>query len=520
MPLTGNVAVAATVVSSSLERVDIPALDPNSGANNPDNPVAQMGWATEGYEDDGAEMDVPADVAIRAVYLALKMPEMPGFLQFVLRTPAHGWQQTDFDGDALSHLWDADEGVLRVPFRGRDGWDPDDLRAMFLICYYDDSPMDLGITDQWLEVAREVEEGDLVALPALNLASPANNDHRQMGWATEGFEDEATPLDVAVGILARSTHLVLEMPEAPHFLQFILQTPVGNWWQQTDYGEDDLDGFWDEDTNRLSVPITGEFDPDDFRAKFLIAYYDDGVMDLGITGQWLLVGPPVEIATPDAPPELPETATSLPFNIGLGDTIWGDKENQLGWNGDERALSERAPFDGGGLTSGLMAQANWFVIYVDNAPDTEAFESVQLMMFGTANGWDWPGGDEEYYIENVYDTFVPGAFAFPIDGHPFIVAAQSEGSFDDRNFGMMFQYDGGLESLGITGAWFYAELPGGDTTDPTPTDPDPTPAPADPTPTPPAADDGDGIAWWVWVLIVVGVAVVVVVVVVVAKKKK
>jgi hypothetical protein len=516
MPLTGSIAVAA-VVPATLERVDLPPITVGSGANNNDD--TQMGWATEGFEDEDTEMDVPSDVAFRAVYLALKMAEAPGFLQFILQTPAGWWQQVDYDADDLQNFWNDGDGVLRLPFIG--DWDMDDIRCKFLLGFYDDGVLDLGITDQWLEVAREVEEGDLVALPPIRVGSPANNnDENQMGWATEGFEDEATPLDVAATILVRSTHLVLEMPEMPGFMQFILQTPAG-WWQQTDYGEDDLAGFWDEDTNRLSLPITGEFDPADLRAKVQIAYYDDGVMDLGITGQWLLVGPPVELAAPEEKPEPPPEG-SLPFDMGLGLFMWGDKENQLGWNGDTRSDSAVDVFTPGGLTHRLIAEANWFVIYVDNAPDYDEYEMVQLMIFGDAD-WSWENMTMEAPTVQLYDTFVPGAIAFPMGGHPYLEAMKNSETLDpdSRNFGIMFFYGGGIESLGISKVMLYADLPeDGGATDPTPTDPDPTPAPADPTPTPPPADDGDGIAWWVWVLIVVGVAVVVVVVVVVAKKKK
>ncbi|MDR2570805.1 MAG: hypothetical protein LBD23_11015 [Oscillospiraceae bacterium] len=512
-------ATAATV-SGSLEKVALPAIDPASGANN--NEDTQMGWATEGFEDEDTAMDVEASVAHRAVYLALEMPAMPGFIQFILQTPMGWWQQIDYTEDDLADFWDG--SVLRLPFIG--DWDPDDIRAKFLLGYYDDGILDLGITDQWLEVYAEVNEGDLVSmrLPAVGAAAN-NNDENQMGWGTQGFEDEGlspADIDVAVQLLVRATHLVLEMPEAPGFMQIIPQTPAG-WWQQVDYDGDALAGFWDDGASTLSLPIEADWDPTDLRAKLQIAYYDDGVMDLGITGVWLLMGP--EVVLGDAPEarELPPEG-SLPFDLGVGDTIWDDKVNQLGWNGDSRAIDGKAPFDGGGLTAGMLAEANWFVIYVDNAPDDEVAEMLQLTIFGNANGWSWEGGTMEAPTVQIYDTFVPGAIVFPLGGHPYVEAINIAGDDEhpNRNFGICFQYGGGLENLGITGVWLYTDLP--EVSDPEPPAPEPIPDPdPDPEPPPPAPEPepaGEGFPWWGWALIAVGVAAIVVVVIVVVKKKK
>jgi len=512
LPLTGFTAVAAT--TPGLERVDLPAIDPASKANNNDS--NQMGWATEGFEDEGAEADVEASAMQRAVYLALKMPEMPGFMQFILQTPMGWWQQEDYDGDALANFWNESESVLRLPFTG--DWDPDDVRAKLQIAYYDDGVMDLGITDQWLECYPEVEEGDLIAI---RLPGPGfeanNNDDTQMGWATEGFEGENTPLDFPAMLAARATHLVLEMPEAPGFLQFILQTPAG-WWQQVDMGGDDLAGYYDD--GKLYIPFVGDWDPADVRAKVQLGYYDDGIMDLGITGAWLLMGPEVELAPPEPPRELPPVG-SLPLELGLGQSMWGDTFTQLGWNGDTRAIDQKMPFDGGGLTAGLMLEANWFVIYVDNAPDDEIAEMIQLGIFGNANGWGWDAGRLEAPTIQLYDTFVPGAIAFPFGGHPYVEAirAAGEDELENRNFAFYFQYEGGIENLGITSVMLYAELPVDAAPEPPPAA---TPAPATPAPTPTPAEPTSGgfPVWGIVVLIVGGAAVVAVVVVTVIKKKK
>ncbi|MDR2598774.1 MAG: hypothetical protein LBC73_00680 [Oscillospiraceae bacterium] len=509
-------ATAATV-SGSLEKVELRPLDPNAAANNNDD--TQMGWGTEGFEDEDTPMDVEASIAHRAVYLALEMPEMPGFIQFILQTPAGWWQQVDYSEDDLVHFWD--DGVLRLPFTG--DWDPDDIRAKFLLGYYDDGLMDLGITDQWLEVYAEVEEGDLVSmrLPAVGAAAN-NNDENQMGWGTQGFEDEGlspADIDVAAQLLVRATHIVLEMPEAPGFMQVILQTPAG-WWQQVDYDGDALAGFWDDGASTLSLPIEGDWDPADLRAKLQIAYYDDGVMDLGITGVWLLMGPEVELAPAEPPRELPPTGT-LPLDIGVGHAMWGDEFTQLGWNGDTRAIDNKMPFDGGGLTAGLLAESNWFVIYVDNAPDDELAEMITLGIFGNANSWSWEGGALSAPTVSIYDADL-GAIVFPVAGHPYMdaVRAAGEDEFDNRNFAIYFQYDGGIENLGITSAWFYVDKPesGGDT-------PAPTPPPADdpgdePAPTPAPTTDSDGMAWWIWLIIGGAAIVIIVVIVVIVSKKK
>jgi len=513
VPVLGG---SAATISAELERIDLPALSPASGANNNDT---QMGWATEGFEDEDTAMDVEASIAYRAVYLALEMADRPHFLQFILQTPAGWWQQSEYDDDDLENFWDG--SVLRLPFTG--DWDTDDIRCKFLLGYYDDGPMDLGITGQWLEVAAEVEEGDLVELRLLDPASGANNNDTQMGWATQGFEGEDTVLDVAASIALRATHLVLEMPEAPHFLQFILQTPDG-WWQQSEYGDAELAGFWDDATNRLSLPFTGTWHPDDIRAKFLLGYYDDGPMDLGITGVWLLVGPEVTLGVAEAPRELPAIG-SLPFDLGVGAMIWGDQFAQLGWNGDTRAIAEKAPFDGGGLTTQMIIDANWFVIYVDNAPDDEEVEMISLMIFGHGNEWAWGGGTMEAPTVQLYDADL-GAIVFPIGGHPFVEAAKvriADGACDpdDRNFGICFTYGsgddgtGGIENLGVTKVTLYVDRPsagssGGEETTPPPAV-DPTPAPAAP---------ADSSFPWLWVIIGGAAVVVIVVVIVIINKKK
>ena len=509
------VPFVASAASFELERVDLPALDPNSGANNNDT---QMGWATEGFEDEDTEMDVEASVAFRAVYLALEMAERPHFLQFILQTPVGWWQQSEYNDDDLENFWDG--SVLRLPFSG--DWDMDDIRCKFLLGYYDEGPMDLGITAQWLEVYPEVNEGDLVEIRVPGVGYAANNnDENQMGWATEGFEDEDTPMDIAAAIVLRSTHLVLEMPEAPGFLQFILQTPAG-WWQQTDMDEATLAGYWDDATSRLSIPIVGDWQPDDIRAKIQLGYYDDGVMDLGITGAWFLVGPEVTLGEAVAPRELPPEGT-LPLELGVGHAMWGDEFTQLGWNGDTRAIDQKAPFDGGGLTAGLFAQANWFVIYVDNAPDDELAEMLKLGVFGNANGWSWEGGAMEAPTVMIYDTNVPGAIAFPIGGHPYIEAirAAGEDELENRNFAIYFEYDGGVENLGITSVMLYADLPTAAAPEPPP--PEPPAPPQEPTPTTPTppSNEGGGFPTWALILIIAGgVVVVAVVIVIVLKKKK
>jgi len=507
VPVLGG---TAATVSSDLIKVALPALSPDSGANNSDT---QMGWATEGFEDEDTEMDVEASIASRAVYLALEMPEMPGFIQFILQTPAGWWQQSEYaSADDIEPFWDG--SVLRLPFVG--DWDKDDLRCKFLIGFYDDGVMDLGITDQWLEVFAEVEEGDLVEIRIPGPGFEANNnDENQMGWASNGFEHEATPMDFAGWLAARATHLVLELPEAPGYLQFILQTPAG-WWQQTDMDGGALADMWDEDTNRLHVPFVGDWDGTDVRCKIQLGFYD-GWDNLGITGAWLLIGPEVDLAPPEAPRELPPVGT-LPLEIGVGHAMWGDEFTQLGWNGDTRAIDNKAPFDGGGLTAGLFAQAKFFVIYVDNAPDDELAEMIKLGVFGNANGWGWSEGALEAPTIQLYDADL-GAIVFPIGGHPYseAVRAAGEDEFDNRNFAIYFEYEGGVENLGITSVVLYEELPtagsppsGGDDTTPPPAV-DPTPAPAAP---------ADSSFPWLWVIIGGAAVVVIVVVIVIINKKK
>jgi len=515
VPLVGGTAVAAA--PGGLEKVELPALNLNSGANNNDT---QMGWATEGFEDEDTEMDVEASVAFRAMFLALEMPAAPHFLQFILQTPAGWWQQSEYGEDDLEGFWDDDEGVLRLPFTG--DWDMDDIRCKFLLGYYDDGPMDLGITNQWLEVYPEVEEGDLFEIRLPDPNSNANNNDTQMGWATNGFEDEDTPMDVPAPIALRATHLVLEMPAAPHFLQFILQTPAG-WWQQSEYGEDELADFWDDDKGVLNLPFTGDWEASDVRAKFLLGYYDDGVMDLGITGAWLLIGPEVTLGESEPPREIPSEIGKLPFDMGLGGMIWGNEVTQLGWNGDQRAVDNKLPFAGeGGLKAGTIVDANFFAIYVSNAPDDEEAEMLKLTIFGDANGWSWEGGTMEAPTVMIYNAEA-GRIEFPIAGHPYVdaikakVAEDGDDYLGNSNFGLSFEYEGGIATLGITKVMLYAELPSDVTATPAP------PVDTSPSPTPESKEPSSGflgLDLWVWLVIGGGVVAIIVVIVIVAKKKK
>jgi len=321
--------------------------------------------------------------------------------------------------------------------------------------------------------------------------------------------------------MSEITGIIIEFDTEPGAVDFVIQSPAAGWWEHpgaTEFSGNTLEITFADWSDHWDAHI------EQYEMHLVIGNWDDMKPENVVSAQ--LIGEVAEgVPSPEAGEvrELPPPGT-LPFDMGLGGMIWGNEFTQLGWNGDTRAIDNDLPFAGeGGLTAGLLLEADWFVIYVDNAPDDYEHEMLELVIFGNANGWSWEGGTMEAPTVQIYDTFVPGAIAFPIGGHPYIEAIRQAGEdeLENRNFGISFQYDGGIENLGITGVMLYAELPAAPPAPEPPPPPAPEPPPPAPEPTPaPAAATGGGFPWWGWVLIVVGAGAIVCVIVVVTKKKK
>jgi len=349
------------------------------------------------------------------------------------------------------------------------------------------------------------------------LAAPTVDDfggHDHWGWS---MEIGSLPWN-----MSEITGIVIEFDFEPGQVEFVIQSPAPGtgWW--------DHPGATAFEGNTLTIDFA------DFTADWA-AHQEQSDMHL-VFGSWdesvspsnvvsaHLVGTVADgIPDPDSGPviEEPDEGT-IPFDMGLGGMIWGDQENQLGWNGDTRAIAEQAPFAGaGGLSARLLVEAKYFVVYVDHAPDDEIAEMLKLTIFGNANGWSWEGGTMEAPTVQIYDTFVPGAIAFPLGGHPYVAAIQGAGEdeLDNRNFGISFEYEGGIANLGITSVMLLADLPEAppaheDAPPPAHEDAPATPAPAAPT------SEGGLPTWALISIIGGGVAIVAVIIAVVVKKKK
>jgi len=444
-----------------------------------------------------------------------------GNASFVVQSPFDWWDQVD-DGFPFT------DNVLEIIFADHyEDWESHNKQYEMHLVFgnWDESITPENIVGAWLigedwgAPQFEPEDEDPV------LAAPTVDDfgdHDHWGWS---MEIGSLPWN-----MSEITAIVIEFDVDDGDVDLVIQSPH-SWWDQIDGGVPIVDGVmhfefadladWADHAEQNEMHIVvgnwSSLTPDNVVSAQLIGTVADG------------------IPNPEAGEvvELPPVGT-LPFDLGLGDFIWGDEFAQLGWNGDTRAIDNNADFDGGGLTAGLLAEASWFVIYVDNSPDDYEVEMLQLTIFGNANNWSWEGGTMEAPTVQIYDTFVPGAIAFPLGGHPYVEAIRQAGEdeLENRNFAFSFQYGsgedgvGGIESLGITGVWLYTDLPDVPDAEPEPEpEPEPTPEPAEeeevdePAPEPAPANDG-GFPWWGILLIVVGVAAVVVVIIVVAKKKK
>jgi hypothetical protein len=436
----------------------------------------------------------------------------PGSLELVIQTPHNWWDHpgaTSFDGNTLEVVFDEFTA----------DWDEHRIQDRLHISIGNwDSTRPANVVNAWIvgDILRTPYQPD-TRDPVLD--PPTVDDfggHDHWGWSTE---INTLPLN-----MSDITGVIFEFDVDSADVPVVVQSPA-NWWDQpADFTIEDgkleivfADSFGDwadhieQDTIHLVFGNWGPLSPSNVVSATLQGFVAAGIPNPE-------AGPVVE-----APPE-----GTLPFDMGLGGMIWGDQWAQLGWNGDTRAIDEGAPFAGaGGLSARLLVEAAWFVIYVDNAPNDEEVEMLQLTIFGNANSWSWSGGTMEAPTIQIYDTFVPGAIAFPLGGHPYIDAIRQAGEdeLDNRNFGISFQYGsgeegtGGIETLGITGVWLYADIPAAPPPAPTP-EPPPPATPAPPAPTPAPVETSEGLPWWGWVLIAVGVAAVAVVIVVATKKKK
>jgi len=446
-----------------------------------------------------------------------------GNASFVVQSPFDWWDQVE-DGFPFT------DNVLEIIFEEHfEEWESHNKQYEVHLVFgnWDETILPENIVGAWLigedwgAPQFEPDDEDPV------LAAPTVDDfggHDHWGWS---MENGSLPWN-----MSEITAIVIEFDVDDGEVDLVIQSPH-SWWDQIDGGVPIVDGVMHFEFTDLAEWADHV---EQNEMHIVIGNWSDLSPENVVSAQ--LIGTVAEgIPNPEAGEvvEMPPEGT-LPFNMGLGGSIWGDEFAQIGWNGDTRAIDGGYPFAGeGGLTAGLLAEAAWFVIYVDNSPDDYEAEMLQLTIFGNANGWSWEGGTMEAPTVQIYDTFVPGAIAFPLGGHPYIEAIRQAGEeeLENRNFGLSFQYGsgednlGGIENLGITGVWLYAELPEGAEAEPEP-EPDeaveeePAEEPdeaVEEEPEPEPASDG-GFPWWGIVLIVAGVGAVVAVILVVVKKKK
>jgi len=442
----------------------------------------------------------------------------PGQVEFVIQSPAEGtgwWDHpgaTAFEGKTLEVIFEeftehweehAKQDQLHLVF---GSWDdnvgPGNVVKAEIIGEVLRTPYQPGVEDPVLDPPTVDDFGG----------------HDHWGWS---MENNSLPLN-----MSGFTSMIIEFDIEPGQVEFVIQSPAEGtgWWDHpgaTEFDGNTLEIVFADWTEHWEAHIQQDM------MHIVFGSWDDSVKPSNVVKAQLIGVVEDGIPNPDAGParEIGPEGT-LPYDMGLGGMIWGDQENQLGWNGDTRAVAEGAPFAGaneeGGLTAGLLVEANWFVVYVDNAPDDEIAEMLELVIFGNANGWGWSDGTMSAPTVQIYDTFVPGAIAFPIGGHPYIEAVRGEGEdeLENRNFGICFTYEGGIANLGITSVMLYDELPGDAAPAPEPPAPAPEPPAPAPEPPAPAPAPAEGFPWWGWALIGVGIVAVVVVVVVVIKNKK
>jgi LPXTG-motif cell wall-anchored protein len=141
------VLTMAFVLPAMAANVDLPlTLD---AVNND----TQKGWGTAGFEDEGVSESVAVESLVAATHLVIEVSGEPGFIQLILQTPAGWWQQSEFSGDAFEAIYS--DGKITFDLKNLPGswnFDEDDLRAKFLLGFYDDGVDDLGITKAYLVV--------------------------------------------------------------------------------------------------------------------------------------------------------------------------------------------------------------------------------------------------------------------------------------------------------------------------------------------------------------------------------
>ncbi|MCL2820893.1 MAG: hypothetical protein FWD38_08735 [Oscillospiraceae bacterium] len=478
-----------------------------------DDPDSHWGWSSR----DGIDT-LPKNMrGITGIRIEFDIE--PGQAEFVVQSPANWWDHpgaTEFDGNTLE--------VTFADFT--DEWDIHNKQYEVHLVFgnWDDNITAANVVNAWLigedYGAPQFAPGDenpKLAIPPVGIDAPDSH----WGWSMINGSLPWNMEDI-YGI-------IIEFDIEPGQVEFVIQSQ-NEWW--------DHPGATEFDGNVLEITFSDFTDKWDEHHKLqnqmhlVFGNWDDSVTPANIVSAELIGTVAEGIPNPESGPvrELGPEGT-LPFDMGTGHEIWGDTFAQIGWDSDLRALFENTPLSGpdekGGLTANLLLQANWMVIYVDNAPDDELVEMVQLTFFGNANGWGWTAGTMEAPTVQIYDTFVPGAIAFPIGGHPYMDDIRNfDNGIDAADFGICFQYGsgedgiGGIESLGITKVMLYADLPEDEAPAPEPEAPaeqPEAPAPVEPAPEPASS----GLPTWALICIIAGgVIVVAVIIIVVVKKKK
>jgi len=134
-----------------------------------------------------------------------------------------------------------------------------------------------------------------VTLGAMNYT---NND-TQKGWASHGHEDSTNNIPFEIFLAASGISISLSKTPDPEFdfFQFILSSNDGGWWQSIDLSIPDFFKANESgEGGRLVIPFSaanGELAGTE--GKVIIAYYDDDIATLGVTGA-SLIGVPKALA--------------------------------------------------------------------------------------------------------------------------------------------------------------------------------------------------------------------------------
>ncbi|MDR0292976.1 MAG: LPXTG cell wall anchor domain-containing protein [Oscillospiraceae bacterium] len=163
------VLIAMLALPVLAANISLPADTPVSNGDT------QQGWATEGFEDEGAEKNIDAADLYKATAIVLEVSKEPigADIHLILQTPAGWWQDNNM---SVADVY-ADGKITFDLSKMKDWkWDAADIRAKVLIAYYDSNIADLGITKAYAVVggggggSAKTGDGTMIALALVALA--------------------------------------------------------------------------------------------------------------------------------------------------------------------------------------------------------------------------------------------------------------------------------------------------------------------------------------------------------------